>query len=59
MSGAMHTTIGVRYDPMARIFTDQALYVVPDLEADDVPQADDPGMEGFRLPTLMSFEFRR
>ena len=55
----MHTTIGVRYDPMARIFTDQALYVVPDLEADDAPKVDDPGMENFRLLTSMTFEFRR
>jgi hypothetical protein len=42
--GAMHTTMGARYGPMARIFGDQVPYVVPDLKADDVPQADDPGM---------------
>ncbi len=44
--GAMHTTMGARYGPMVRVFTDQVPHVVPDLEADDVPQADNPVMEG-------------
>jgi len=44
--GVMYTTMAARYDPMARIFNDQVPYVVPDLQADDVPQGDDPGMEG-------------
>ena len=43
-AGAMYTTIGARYGPMARVFADQVPHVVPDLESDDVPQADDPGM---------------
>ncbi len=43
-AGAIHTTTGARYGPMARVFADQVPYVVPDLEADDVPQADDPGI---------------
>ena len=51
-AGAMHTTMGARYGPMARVFTDQVPYVVPDLEADDVPQADDPGMEGLSAANL-------
>ena len=51
-AGAMHTTMGARYGPMARVFTDQVPYVVPDLEADDVPQADDPGMEDLSAASL-------
>jgi hypothetical protein len=39
----MQTTTGARYGPIARVFNDQVPYVVPDLEADDVPQADDAG----------------
>ena len=58
-AGAMHTTMGARYGPKAKVFTDQVPYVVPHFEADDVPQADDPGMEVFRLPTSMQFEYRR
>ena len=38
-AGAMHTTTGALYDPIARVFIDQVTYVVPDLEADDVRQA--------------------
>ncbi len=45
-AGAMHTTMGARYGPMARVFNDNVPYFMPDFEADDVPQADDPGMEG-------------
>ena len=45
-AGAMRTTMGERYDPMTRVFNDQVLHVVPVLEAADVSQADDPGMEG-------------
>ncbi len=30
-AGAMHTTMGVRYGPMTRVFADQVPYVVPDL----------------------------
>ena len=48
-AGAMYTTMGARYGPRVRVFTDQVPHVVPDLEADDVPQADDPGMEGLSL----------
>ncbi len=36
-AGAMHTTMGARYGLMAMVFTGQVPYVVPDLEADDVP----------------------
>ena len=38
-AGVMHATMGARYGPLARVFTDQVPYVVFDLEADDVPQA--------------------
>jgi hypothetical protein len=48
----MHTTMGARYGPMARVFNDKVPYVVPDLEADDVPRADDPGMEGISAVNL-------
>ena len=51
-AGAMHTTMGARYGPMARVFTDQEPYVVPDLEADDVPQADNMGMKGLSVANL-------
>ncbi len=37
-AGAMHTSMGARYGPMTRVFNDQVPYVVPNLEADDVPQ---------------------
>jgi hypothetical protein len=45
-AGEIHTTMGARYGLMARVCNDQVPYAVPDLEADDVPQTDDPGMEG-------------
>ena len=45
-AGAMHTTTGASYGPIGMVFTDQVPYVVLELEADNVPQADDPGMEG-------------
>jgi hypothetical protein len=51
-AGAMHTTMGARYGPMAMVFNDQVPYVVPDLEADDVQQADDPGIEGLSATIL-------
>ena len=51
-AGAMHTTMGARYGPVARVFTDQVPYAVPDLEADDVLQADDPDMEGLSAANL-------
>jgi hypothetical protein len=51
-AGAMHTNMGARYGPMARVLTDQVPYVVPDLKADDVPQADDPGKEGLSVANL-------
>ncbi len=46
-AGAMHSTTGARYGPMAKVFTDQVSYVVPDFEADDVPQANDPDIKFF------------
>ncbi len=42
--GAMRTTMGARYRPMARVFNDQVPYAVPDLEGNDGPQADNPCM---------------
>jgi hypothetical protein len=57
-AGAIHSTMGARYGPMARVFNDQVPYVLPDLEADNAPQANDPGLKVFRLPTSMSFEIR-
>ncbi len=51
-AGAMHTTMGARYGPIATIFNDKVSYVVPDLEADDVPKADDPSMEGLSAANL-------
>ena len=51
-AGAMHIAMGVRYDPMARVFNDQVPYAVPDLEAEDVPQSDKPGMEGLSAANL-------
>ncbi len=51
-AGAMHPTTGARYRPMVRVFNDQVSYVMPDLEADDVPQADDPGMEALSTAIL-------
>jgi hypothetical protein len=41
--------MGARYDLVASIVNDHVSYVVPNLEADDVPQADDLGMK--RLST--------
>ncbi len=40
----MHTTLGARYGPMARVFADQVPYVVPNIDFSDLPQAGDPGM---------------
>jgi hypothetical protein len=51
-AGAMHTTMGARYGQKARVFNDQLPYVMPDLEADNVPQADDPDMEGLSTANL-------
>ena len=51
-AGAMHTNMGACYGPMSRVFADQVPYVVLDLEADDVPQADDPGMEGLSAANI-------
>jgi hypothetical protein len=51
-AAAMHTTLGARYGPMVRVFTDQVPYVVPDIEIGDLPQADDPGMEGLTIANI-------
>ena len=51
-AGAMHTTMGARYGPSAMVFTDKVTYVMPDLEADDVSQADDPCVEGLSAANL-------
>ena len=51
-AGEMHTTMGARYVPMARVFADQVAYVVPNFEADDVPQADDPDKGGLSAANL-------
>ena len=51
-AAAMHTTLGARYGPMAKVFTDQVPYVVPDIEVGDIPQADDPGMQGMTTANL-------
>ena len=51
-AGAIHATMGARYGQMARVFTDQVPYVVPNLEADDVPQAHGPDMEGLSVANL-------
>ena len=51
-AAAMHTTLGARYGPMARVFTDQVPYVVPDIDFGDLPQAGDPGMEGLTIANL-------
>ncbi len=40
-AAAMHTTLGARYGPMARVFTDQVPYVEPDIDFCDLPQAGD------------------
>ncbi len=44
--------MGARYGPMAKVFNDHVPYVVPNFEADDVPQADDPGIEGLSAANL-------
>ena len=49
---AIYTSKGSRYGPMVRVFADLVPYVVPDLESVDVPQADDPGMEGLSAINL-------
>jgi hypothetical protein len=51
-AAAMHTTLGARYGPMARVFTDQVPYVVPDIEIGDLPQVGDPGMEGLTIADI-------
>jgi hypothetical protein len=48
----MHTTMGTCNGPVARVVNDQVPYVDPDLEADDIPQADDQGMEGLSAANL-------
>jgi len=48
-AAAMHTILGARYGPMARVVTDQ---VLPDIEIGDLPQAGDPGMEGLTIANL-------
>jgi hypothetical protein len=50
-AGAMHTPMGARYGPMARVFNDQVPYVVPNLEAADVPKPTIRAWKVFRLPT--------
>ena len=51
-AAAMHTTLGARYGPMARVFTDQVPYVVPDIEVGELPQVGSPGVEGIGLVNL-------
>ena len=51
-ASAMHAAMGLHYDSMVRICNDQVPYSVPDLEANDVTQADDPGMEGLSTANL-------
>ena len=51
-AAAMHTTLGARYGPMARVFTDQVPYVLPDIEIGDLPQVGDPGMEGLTIANI-------
>ncbi len=41
-----------RYGQRARVFTDQVSCVVPDIEADDVSQTDNPDMEGLSATNL-------
>ena len=53
-AGAMHTTMGARHGPMARVFADQVPYVLPDLGPDDLPQAGDPGMDGLTAANLQA-----
>ncbi len=53
-AAALHTTMGARYGPMARVFAVQVPYVVPDLGPDDVPQAGDPGMEGLTAASIQA-----
>jgi hypothetical protein len=48
----MHTTLGARFGPMARVFTDQVPYVVHDIEIGDLPLAGDLGMEGLTIANL-------
>ncbi len=48
----MHTFMGARYGPITKVLNDKVPYVVPDLKTDDVPQADDPGMEGLSSVNL-------
>jgi len=57
-AGAMHNTMGARYSPMARVFNDQVPCVVNDIDADNVHQADDPGMDCLSTVKHMSFESR-
>jgi hypothetical protein len=45
-AGAMSTSLGARYGPITRVFNDQMTYKVLEIEADDIPQKDDPGIEG-------------
>ena len=53
-TGAMHTIMGARYGPMARVFADQVPYVLPDLGPDDVPQAGDPRVEGLTAANVQA-----
>ncbi len=50
--GAIHTIMGKLHGSLARVFTDQVPCVVPDIEADDVPHAEDPSMEGSSTANL-------
>ena len=50
----MQTIMGMQYGAMARVLLDQVPYVVPELGPEDIPQQDDPGMEGLTAANLNS-----
>jgi hypothetical protein len=42
----IQTMMGIQYVAIARVLLDRVPYVVPELGPEDLPQLDDPGMEG-------------
>jgi hypothetical protein len=50
----VQTIMGMQSGAMARVLIDQVPYVIPELGPEDLPQPNDPGMEGLSIANLTS-----
>ncbi len=57
-TGAMHTIMGARYGPMARVFADQVPTSCPILGPTTYPKRKTEGWRASRPPIFKLFEFR-